>query len=234
MLKGTQLDKIIMSKNGIFSTVAGAAAGLWAYSTFHPEEEAMKIIVDQFEQSGAANVSYVGTQIINYSYSASDFNANMTELLHKMDFSAVPQLYEKAAETGLFIGAFSEGLGLLLRLAGEKKGNGKLDEIGKSGRIGLIYGFSRALAAKIGLNNMPYTIKTEVGNVYSLVQWSKRESLSSVDITSIIAKGNNTINYELLSLVLLGIVDLTITFVNHKRKLPPTDIIKKNYRGIKV
>ena len=78
--------KIISDTASIIASVGAGYAG----SQFHPEEQAMNLIVEQFVQSGADHIEWIKTQITNFQYGSEDLNPELTELLHKMDFSAVP------------------------------------------------------------------------------------------------------------------------------------------------
>jgi hypothetical protein len=207
--------------------IAGGSG--YAGSQFNPTSKAMEDIVEQFVQSGAEGTYAVGNTIYPVGWDMGDLNPEMTELLHKFDFSGVPDLYSSAANLGAIIGGTSIGAGLALRLLGKKKGNEVLEGTGKViSRAGGVYGLIRVLTAKIGLGNMPYTIQISPENIFSLANYSAQNDVSSVDIAPIIQNADNLMTTEALVLGGSLIADGIYSGIEYARNKPSKAIKELN------
>ena len=176
--------------NGV-SAGAGIAAEEVARNTIDYTRQAMDIIAREFEASGAENIEKLGANITNFTYGPEDIDG--IELINKMDFSSVPQLYVSGGNLGFQTLLWAEIIGGILHGAAMYKfDNEHLKGAIKTGRrIGAGMGLGQLINANIGLSNMPYKMSSPsyFGGPYPLVEFSQRTDVSTSDIEPIVSQG---------------------------------------------
>lgn len=189
-------------KQGVYNGISIApmiGLGSFAYNSLDLRDKAMQLIAQQFDKAGAS-YSIDGTTIKNPTFPINSFVFEDGEwaLKNKMDFSGVPALYTEAGELGFKIALASELIGGIAGLIAGRKANPEINGLIKTGRrMGTAYGLGQTLAARIGLENMPYKQVTDLPGLeseYSLVEISKDSISSSVDISPLVSDGINYLN----------------------------------------